>query len=103
MSHDILAELAAYRAELAFTEQHGKTERADAVREQIDRVKAGIEARAVDLETRAESAHGDGQDVRAAELTVDARRYRDALAAGEPETAVESAPRERAVPRKKGA
>lgn len=104
--HDVLAELEGYRNELANAERHGDDKKAAAVREQLDRVKAEVEARAVAAETRAEAFKADGQDVLAAQHEVEARTYRAALdepagkQAAEQETAVESAPRERAVPRK---
>jgi hypothetical protein len=101
--HDVLAELEGYRNELANALRRGNETKAAAVREQVDRVKADVEARAVAAEQRAESYKDDGQDVLAAQHEVEARIYRTAL--DEPaalETAVESAPRERAVPRKAG-
>lgn len=99
--HDVLAELQGYRNELDNAKRYGKTERAAAVREQLDRVKADIETRAVAAETRAEAHRAENQEVVAAQFEEEARRYREALVdpAG-PETAVESAPRERAVPKK---
>lgn len=103
MSHDVLAELEGYRNELAEAERHGRDEKAAAVRDEIERVKAAVEARAVALEDRAATLEGSGQDVKAAEATVEARRYRDALTEpdAERETAMAEAAPETATPRKR--
>jgi hypothetical protein len=102
MSHDVLAELQGYYDELAEAVRYGRDEKAAAVREQIDRVKVDVEARAAAAAARAESATAAGQDVLAAGHEMEARRYRDALTdpGAEPQAAVSAAPMERAVPRK---
>jgi hypothetical protein len=96
--HDVVAELEGYRNELAEAQRHGRSERADAVQEQLGRVKTEVEARAVAAETRSASLKADGQDVASAHADVEARHYREALAPFEDTS--ESAPKERAVPRK---
>jgi hypothetical protein len=103
MTHDVLAELDGYRNELANARRYGNNEQAEAVTVEIDRVKADVQARAVDHETRAASYRGDGQDLKAAEQDVEARRYRDALTepGADPETAVEAPPAETATPGRK--
>lgn len=98
MSHDVLAELQGYRNEHVIAERAGRKDRVEAIGTEIDRVKTAAEERAAALETSAKALKDAGQDVRAAELEVEARRYRDALA--EPEDASQKAPQERAVPKK---
>ncbi|MEU1474522.1 hypothetical protein [Streptomyces sp. NPDC005760] len=79
MAHDLLAELAGYQAEYAREDRNNRTERAAAVREQIDRVRGEIEAKAEDLEAKAAEHIDEGQDVRAAQAAVAARELRQAL------------------------
>lgn len=79
MAHDLLAELAGYQAEFAREDRNKRTERAAAVREEIDRVRGEIEAKADDLEAEAAGFVDEGQDVRAAQAAVRARELRQAL------------------------
>lgn len=79
MSHDLLAELDGYKAELDLYERRGQDERATAVRDEIKRVEDAVRQRAEELEATADKHDETGQDVRAAEARVEARRYRDAL------------------------
>ncbi|MGW7195545.1 hypothetical protein [Streptomyces chryseus] len=85
MSHDLLAELAGYQAELAREERNCRTERAAAVREQLDRVREAISEKADALEVSAEDYTDQGQDVRAAQAAVEARELRRALESDGPE------------------
>lgn len=107
MAHDLIAELAGYRAELANCVQR-KSDRTDQVREQITRVEAEIRKRVEQLKAQADNHMTDGHDVLAAQALTEARRLAResgiAPAGAETETATESAPRETATPpKKKGA
>ncbi|WP_433252881.1 hypothetical protein ACQPYK_08600 [Streptosporangium sp. CA-135522] len=74
MSHDLLAELTGYQAELTGHEQHGRDERAAAVRGEIDRVIEAIKTQ-IDQQLDAAEGHEDnGQDVLAAGARVEAKR-----------------------------
>jgi hypothetical protein len=77
MDHDLLAELTGYRNELA--NAAADADRSVEVQAEVDRVSSDIQARVDDLEKAAKTHDADGQDVRAAEARVEARRYRDAL------------------------
>lgn len=71
--HDLIAELTGYRNELASLERAGKTERAEQVRPNIERVAGEIVAA---IEQRVETAtrlDGDLQDVDAARAREEAR------------------------------
>jgi hypothetical protein len=81
VAHDLLAELAGYQAEYAREDRDGRTERAAAVREQMDRVRGEIESKAEDLEAEAAGLVDEGQDVRAGQAAVAARELRQALEA----------------------
>lgn len=80
MAHDLLAELAGYRDELAGEERRGRAGRAACVRAEIDRVRTQIAVRAEILEQEAEDHIEAGQDVKAAQAAVAARNLRQALA-----------------------
>jgi len=103
MSHDLIAELAGYRNELAGYLRAGSTERAAAVREQMAAVTAAISGEADRLVARAENHEQAGQDVLAARARVEARRLRHAVDDAEvvQETAADATPRETAVTRKR--
>lgn len=79
MAHDLLAELAGYQAEYDREDRNGRTERAAAVREQIDRVREAVGAKAEALEADAAELVDEGQDARAGQALVDARELRRAL------------------------
>lgn len=106
MSHDLLAELAAYRSELAGYERSQRVERVVAVRAEIDRVTALIHVEAAKLVAQAENHEEAGQDVLAAQARVEARRLKRAAATkdgGEPpaaEDTADSTPTEKAVTRR---
>lgn len=99
MSHDLLAELDGYRAELSGYDRAGRAERSDAVRAEIDRVTKAIEVEADNLTAQAENHEEAGQDVLAAQCRVEARRLRRCLAETPPagQTAADSTPRETAT------
>ncbi|MFG2722709.1 hypothetical protein ACGFW5_31085 [Streptomyces sp. NPDC048416] len=84
--HDRIAELAGLRAELA-TCKNGPREtwrdKTDEVQAQIDRVRGELDEAAEALETQSTTLADGGQDVRAAEAAVEARRIRAVLAEGE--------------------
>lgn len=112
MSHDLLAELAGYQAELARHEQQKNTDRAEAVRGEIDRVIGDITERIGRLLDVAEDYESDGQSVLAAQARMEARRLADGMpaqhrperlralypAAAGAETAAAAPPPEAAVP-----
>lgn len=106
--HDVLAELAAYRDELAHYTATTKTDRAQLVCAEIDRVSTVVRDNADTLDELAQQHDDSGQDMLAAQARVEARRLRAALrdapeTAAEsdpPETAAESHPQETAVPRR---
>lgn len=95
--HDLGAELQGYRDELTTVDG----DRAKAVRGEIERVSKAINERVAALEEEAGEHDDAGQDVPAAEARVEARRYRAMLDNGQ-ESAVESKPQEKAVPRRSG-
>lgn len=104
MSHDLVAELGGYEAELAHCENYDKPDRAAAVKEEVARVRKAIAEQAEGLERQAADAVEAGQDVRAAELIVRARGLRGALgedpvAPGPTETAADSTPKRTAAPK----
>ncbi len=115
MSHDLLAVLAGYEAELAGYERQGRKERAAAVRGEIDRVIGEVQVRIERLLTSAEGHEDDGQDVLAAQARVEAKRLAAALPAEHrpsklralypdqagAQDAAESAPRETAAAKRK--
>lgn len=79
MSHDLLAELNGYQAELANHEKYDRTERAAAVRGEIDRVIEAIKTQ-IDHQLDAAEEHEEvGQDVLAAGARVEAKRLARAL------------------------
>lgn len=88
--HDRVAELAGLRAELA-TCTNGPREtwrgKTDEVRAQIERVRGELDATAEDLEAQSSGLADAGQDGRAAEAAVEARRVRELLAQDSPEPA----------------
>lgn len=106
MSHDLIAELDGYRSELAGYDRAGRTDRAAAVRAEVDRVTKQLAAEADKLIAQAEGHEDAGQDVAAAQARVEAKRLRRALADQTPpaaENAAESTPRTAAVTKRKGA
>lgn len=105
MSHDLIAELDGYRSELSGYERAQHKDRAAAVQAEIERVTKLITVEADKLIARAEGHEDAGQDILAAQARVEAKRLRRALPADEPpgsENAAQNAPRETAVPKKKG-
>jgi hypothetical protein len=96
--HDLLAELTGYRNELAIVA--GDKDLTGQVQTQIDRVSTEIQARVAEFEDAAQVHDKAGQDVRAAEARVEARRYRDALDTT-PTTTRPSGATETAVPASK--
>lgn len=96
--HDLLAELQGYRNELVNAENADNNDRAGAVRDEISRVEGLVRERADELDAQANEHAEAGQDVLAAEATVEARRYREALAGSESEAG--SAPKRRGRPAK---
>lgn len=112
MSHDLIAELAGYQAELAGAEQQGKKDRAAAVRKEIDRVIGAAAARIAQLLARAENHETAGEDLSAAQARVEAKALARALPEeklakhlralakppGGTETAVQSTPQQTATP-----
>lgn len=109
MHHDLAAELRGYKAELATAEQAEDTERADAVRAEIDRVHAAL-GRSAEIElARADGFDGSNQGViaaqhrqRAAEFAghVPASALPESLRHHGIETAEDATPRETAVIRR---
>lgn len=100
MSHDMLAELAGYRAELAGAEQHGESDRAEAIRGEIDRISAAVRGRVDELRAEATAHESNGQDVLAVNSRIEARRLAAGLPDDEPpgtETATDKSPRETAT------
>lgn len=115
--HDLVAELNGYRNELASAERWRRTERAEAVRAEVERVTSAIRARvAILAATGAESpelAHlraavpdlPEAEQEEDTEVADDQKQPDEAAApatAGPQETAAPTAPRERAVPARKG-
>lgn len=96
MEHDLLAELQAYRNELA--RPHDETHEAEVLAE-IDRVKAAIGRRAEVLAAEADGHDAADRYQRAGESRKRAREYTQALADMEDTSAQE--PTERAVPRRR--
>jgi signal transduction histidine kinase len=102
MSHDLLAELAGYRAELDYAETHDRPERAKSIRGEINRVTGAVKDAIAEAEAEAEEHDSNGQDVPAAHARVEVKRLRRALAdSGSPETAADRKPRETAVVKKR--
>lgn len=99
MHHDLLAELAGYRNELAIQNAAGNTGVLGEIRAEIDRVTGLITGRADALDTKADTYLESGSDVRGAEARVEARRLRTAAAPATENTA-QSAPRETATTRR---
>lgn len=102
MGHDLIAEVAGYRTELANLERFSdKKDRANAVRGEIDRVAGQIRMEAERLMAQAETHEEAGQDVLAAQCRVEAKRLVREGGLGQPENAADSAPKEKAVPKGK--
>lgn len=112
MAHDLLAELAGYRNELARENQLARTDRAAAIRTEIARVRKAIASRAEVLDAEGDNYVEAGQDLKAAQAAIEARALRKAIddgdpgqepaaAPAEPETAADSRPRRTTTPRKK--
>lgn len=99
--HDLTAELAAYRDEHTNLTAAGKGERAALVAEEVTRVEKAISDRADELDAESKSHLESGADGVAGQLAVQARELRAALRPLE--DAAQSAPRERAVPKRKSA
>lgn len=100
--HDLLAELRAYRVELAEHETYGRTERAKLTRAGLAGVVTAVMDKVKQLTNQAELHEAQGADVPAAQARVEARRFQTALdehAPGEPlEDTASSTPLQRAVP-----
>lgn len=99
--HDLVAELGGYNAELEREENAGRSERADAVRGEIARVRKAIADLAEQYETEAEQQLETGLDVKAGQASVEARRLRKVLEEAGPhpaplENTAESRPKETA-------
>lgn len=105
MSHDLIAELEGYRAELAGYVRGNRPERAKAVREEMAKVVKAIGVEADKLIAQAQNHEEEGRDIPAAQARVEARRLRRPLADLAPaeETAADTTPRETATTKKKGA
>lgn len=86
--HDQVAELEAYRRELAGLEAAGKTDRAEQVRPLLDQVERDVRASGAALRRASVAAREAGQDGIADELGVRAERFE--VAAG-PEPVMEQA------------
>ncbi|MEV6046041.1 hypothetical protein [Streptomyces xanthochromogenes] len=85
--HDRVAELVGLRNELAICKngpRESRREKTDEVQEQIDRVRGDLSAEVEGLEERAQVLGESGQDVRAAEAAVEARRIRAVLDEDDP-------------------
>lgn len=101
--HDLAAELAGYRAELAHCEKYDRTARADLVSAEIARVTEEIQATAESLD-RAAAEHQDaGRDVLAAQAREEARRYRGLLDEAEAKPAARPVKRGPGRPRRETA
>lgn len=104
MSHDLLAELDGYRAELAGYERAKRADRITAVRKEIARVGKAIEVEVGKLIAQAENHEEAGQDVLAAQCRVEARRLARSLGdVPAAENAADSSPRETATTKRRGA
>jgi len=86
--HDQVAELEAYRRELAALEASGKGDRADQVRPLLADVERAVRAAGAALRRASVAAREAGQDAVADQLSVKAERFE--VAAG-PEPVVEQA------------
>ncbi|MEU3563520.1 hypothetical protein [Kitasatospora sp. NPDC006786] len=78
MSHDLLAELAGYRNELAGAKARGSA-RTDDIAAELKRVTTAITDRAAELTDEAKDHQDAGRDVLAVAAHAEARRLRDAL------------------------
>lgn len=99
MDHDVLAELDAYKRELAAAERAGNEDHAAAVRDEIARVGAAVRRRAALHTEAADGHHAAGQYELAAQARREASRYTDVLGADDASAQV---PQETAVPAKRG-
>ncbi|HEY9391271.1 MAG TPA: hypothetical protein VIR27_16085 [Mycobacteriales bacterium] len=111
--HDLVEEMRGYRAEMARYGRSGRTDRADAVREQIGRVVVEGVRRAEILRARADDHEANGQDLLAAQSRIQARELLAGLGVadgqesdggagrGELEDTGDSTPRETATPKKR--
>ena len=80
--HDLIAELNGYREELAGAEQRGDTKRADAVREQTERVVDNAVTHIERLLDQADTHDRNQEDLDAAKLRIEARNVARALPDG---------------------
>uniref|UniRef100_A8LZZ2 Uncharacterized protein n=1 Tax=Salinispora arenicola (strain CNS-205) TaxID=391037 RepID=A8LZZ2_SALAI len=80
MSHDLIAELRAYRDERSRYARDGRAERAAAAGAELARVAAAISVEADMLDAKAAGHADDGQDVLAAQARTAAKRLRAAVA-----------------------
>lgn len=99
--HDLLAELRAYRAELAEHQTYGRTDRAEQTRAQLGGVETAVKDKVTQLEDQAKLHDAQGADVPAAQARVEARRYQTALdehTVGEPRVTASTKPLQQAVP-----
>ncbi|MFD9943201.1 hypothetical protein ACFWYW_14590 [Nonomuraea sp. NPDC059023] len=91
MAHDLLAELQGYRNELAIIGAQGDSERADAIRGEIQRVTDAVTGRITELQEAAAGHAGGGQDVLAGRALEEAARLISALSAHTPAAAAGNA------------
>ncbi|WP_080671667.1 hypothetical protein [Salinispora cortesiana] len=80
MSHDLIAEMQAYRDERSRYAREGRAERAAAVGAELARVVAAIGVEADKLDAKAAGHADDGQDVLAAQARIAAKRLRATVA-----------------------
>lgn len=102
--HDLLAELRAYRNELAEHQTYGRTDRAEQTRAQLTGVETAVKDKVTQLDNQAELHQAQGADVPAAQARVEARRFQAALdettPAGELADTAQRKPLERTIPPK---
>lgn len=80
MSHDLIAELQAYRDERSRYARDGRAERAAAASAELARVAAAISVEADKLDAKAAGHADNGQDVLAAQARTAAKRLRATVA-----------------------
>jgi hypothetical protein len=101
MSHDLVAELQGYRNELASAERRGDADRAEAVREEVDRVAGLLRGRVEALRANAEAeVHPDVERIETAlaELDGDGEASETSGRKTRQRTAASTTPNEKAVP-----
>jgi hypothetical protein len=102
MSHDLVAELQGYRNELASAERRGDTDRAAAIRAEVDRVSEALRGRVESLRANAEEqVHPDVARIEAALADLDNGGDEADASTGRKtrqRTASSTTPNEKAVP-----